>query len=228
MDIIYEDQEMLIAYKEAGLPTETKRLGQMDLVSQIKNHISQKTGNTNPFVGLINRLDQPVEGLVLFGKTKEATAILNKNLQNSQIEKYYYALVFGKRQEEKERIEQYLLQNKKLNQSFVAKKGDENAKKASLCYNVLKEDNGCSLLRIHLETGRHHQIRVQLSSTGTPILGDSKYGSAESIAYSAEQRIKTVALCAYKLVLPHPKTKKQMEFCVTPKHSAMGVYFHER
>lgn len=228
MDIIYEDQEILLAYKEAGLPTETKRLGQMDLVSQIKNHLSQKCGKANPFVGLINRLDQPVEGLVLFGKSREATAALNKSLQNYQIEKYYYALVYGKRAEERERIEQYLIQNRKLNQSFVAEKGDSEAKKAILSLTIMKEIDGCELLNIHLETGRHHQIRVQLSSTGTPILGDSKYGSEESKAYSMEQNIKTVALCAYKLILQHPKTKKEMEFCIKPKHPAMGVYFHEK
>lgn len=228
MEIIYEDALILVVYKEAGLPTETMRLSQIDLVNQVKNYISRETGNKNPFIGLINRLDQPVEGLVLFGKTKEATGILNRSLQDGSIEKRYLALIYGKRKYKEEKLEHYLVYNKKLNQSFVGKKGDSDVKKASLEYQVLKEMDSCELLNIRLETGRHHQIRVQLSSTGTPLVGDLKYGSEESKKYTQKENINKIALCAYKIVLPHPKTKKQLEVCVTPKHSKMGGLFSER
>ena len=227
VEIVYEDASMIVVYKEAGMPTETSLLTATDLVSEVKNYLSTKNQEKNPFIGVINRLDQPVEGLVLFGKTKESTAVLSKELQDGKIGKWYYALVFGKRKDQREKLEQYLVQDRKKNLSRVGKKEEKTAKYASLFYEVVDEKEELQLLRVQLETGRHHQIRVQLSSTGTPLVGDRKYGSEESCRFSEKNQVKYPSLCAYRLQLRHPVSGKEMTIEREPKESLMGVYVRE-
>lgn len=227
MDILYEDEHLLVVYKEAGLATQTARLGQADLVSEVKNHIFKNTNDKNPYIGLINRLDQPVEGLVLFGRTPQATARLNTFLQTDKIKKYYYALIYGKRNCEKEELIHYLEKDKKTNLSRVVENKSKDAKRACLQYEVVGEKDDCQLVRIELKTGRHHQIRVQFSATGTPLVGDTKYGSAESLSFGSQHQVRYPALCAYRLELPHPKSEKQLCFQVKPKHPMMGEIGYE-
>lgn len=227
MQIIYEDEQLLVVYKEAGLATQTARLGQPDLVSEVKNHIFRNLGDKNPYIGLINRLDQPVEGLVLFGKNAKVTARLNEYLQQNKIQKYYYALVYGMRSQNQEELIHYLEKDKKTNLSKVVREKSKDAKKACLEYQVLCERDGCQLVNIHLKTGRHHQIRVQFSVTGTPLVGDSKYGSQESISFGKLHKVVSPALCAYRLELPHPKDGKMMTFQIEPKHPMMGDIVNE-
>ena len=227
MEVVYEDAQLLVVYKEAGLPVQTNRLAQEDLESRVKNYISQTAGKKNPYLGIINRLDQPVEGLVLFGKTKTATAALNKSLQSGKIEKWYYALVYGKRKAKQEKLEQYLVFDHRKNQTSVGSKDTPGAKYASLKYCVMEEGEDCQLLNIQLQTGRHHQIRVQFSATGTPLLGDSRYGTEQSKNLSKALGIKNPALCAYKLVFPDPVTGEERKFSIAPQNAVMGAYIHE-
>ena len=223
MEILYEDKQLLVAYKEAGLPTQTANLTRRDLVNEVKNHIFKETGEKNPFLGLINRLDQPVEGLVLFGKTKESTAALNKSLQNDSIKKYYYALVYGKRNTSQEELQHFLKKDARQGITRVADSKDRDAKKATLFYEIAGETKDCQLLRILLKSGRHHQIRVQLSHTGTPLIGDLKYGSKESVDYSKENQVSFPALCAYRLELPHPVSGEVLTFSIKPKHPLLTL-----
>lgn len=221
-DILYEDDELIVIHKPAGIATQTARIDQPDIVSQVTNYLA-RSSKAPPYLGVVHRLDQPVEGVLLFAKTKDAAAKLSRQ----QMEKKYYAIAYVpqkllKEQGEKVLID-YLVKNGKDNISSVVGNSVKNAKRAELSYQFLKilEDNKETevpvLTEVCLKTGRHHQIRVQMSHAGMPLLGDMKYGNEESIKISREKNINQVALCAYYLAFLHPTTKKKMEFSVKPK-----------
>ena len=229
--IIYEDSQILVAHKPAGLATQSAKVGQPDMVSELKNYLAgqqsapenrknNKEKNGAPYLGIIHRLDQPVEGLLVFAKTKEAAGKLTAQLAGGTLNKQYYALVCGKPTEETGELVDYL--RKEGNLAKISTPQDKEAKKAVLQYQVLshKELEGgenISLLDIHIDTGRFHQIRAQLSNSGWPILGDGKYGNALSLELSKCLKIRNVALYAYRLELKHPVTGKWLEFAIEPK-----------
>lgn len=199
-EILYEDDSLIVVNKPAGLPVETRRLTETDLVSLMKNHV--KGG----YIAVINRLDQPVEGLLLFAKNKKSASELSKSLQSGQFDKLYLALAQGHFKEQSGTLTDTLLKDGRKNMSFTST--EKQAKKAVLSYRVLEERQDASLLEIHLKTGRHHQIRVQLSSRNHALLGDRKYGTSTSPAFPA--------LAAAKLSFPHPVTKERLSFQITP------------
>ena len=199
MKIVYEDKNQIAVYKPAGLATQTARLGEKDLVSEVKNYISRQSASSQFFLGLINRLDQPVEGIVLFGKNERATAILSTQMQTGKMKKYYYAVVYGQMENAKGTLIDYLKKDNRSNLSQVVSKNSAMAKKAMLEYEVLAQEEEMQLLKIHLLTGRHHQIRVQFSHRGHPLMGDRKYGLEKSMVLSDKMQIKTPALCAVAL-----------------------------
>lgn len=229
--ILYEDNEILVCYKPAGLPTQTNKIGQQDIVSELKNYLAnQQTGIKNqPYIGLIHRLDQPVEGLLVFGKTQAASNALSRQITENTIKKQYYAVVLGEPDESSAKLADYIKKETKTNTSHITQKNDTKEKKAELIYNklctikLINTEIKISLLDITLLTGRHHQIRVQMSHAGYPLLGDGKYGTECSNRISRKQNINTVALCAYSIELIHPKNKKQMSFEYIPK----GKVFEE-
>ena len=207
MKIVYEDKDQIAVYKPAGLATQTARLGEKDLVSEVKNYMSRQSGSSNLFLGLINRLDQPVEGIVLFAKNERTAAILSVQMQTGRMKKYYYAVVYGRMEDTKGTLCDYLKKDNRSNLSKVVSKDAAMVKKAMLEYEVLAEEGEVQLLKIHLLTGRHHQIRVQFSHRGHPLLGDRKYGTKESLMLSDAMQIKTPALCAFGLEWEHPDKK---------------------
>ncbi len=225
MKILYEDKDQIVIHKPAGVATQTARLGEKDLVSEVKNHIAKEEGQANPFVGVINRLDQPVEGIVLFAKNARAAAELSKQMQDGSMQKYYLAAVFGHMDKEKDILTDYLEKDARTNTSRVVSATSKDAKKATLEYSVMAVSDKMQFVRIHLLTGRHHQIRLQFSYREHPLIGDTKYGSAESMAFSREVNAKTPALCAYKLVWKHPSTKKQMNVSVAPEHPVLRGFY---
>lgn len=224
--IIYEDAHILVVHKPAGLATQSAKVGQPDMVSELKNYLTQnlsawESKKTNkeksgaPYLGIVHRLDQPVEGLLVFAKTKEAAGKLTTQLAGGTLNKQYYAYVCGKPANETGELVDYL--RKEGNLAKVSHPQDKDAKKAVLQYRVLSEEvlpkgEIISLLDIHIETGRFHQIRVQLSNGGWPILGDRKYGGQCSAEVSKSLKISNVALYAYRLELKHPMTGKKLEF----------------
>ncbi len=236
--ILYEDEYMIAVHKPAGLAAQTNKLGQQDLVSEIKNYISIKrrreedTKNTDkePYVGLIHRLDQPVEGIILLAKNEFAAAALSAQIAENKMKKYYYAVIYGEPEQTSGVLENYLLKDRKTNLSKVVPNDpkDRNVKRAELMYQCIRTvdklpqigeesvQQAVSLINIQLKTGRHHQIRVQLAHAGFPLLGDNKYGTAESIEISRKMRLRNVALCAYQLNFVHPKTKKEMQMQIEP------------
>ena len=218
MDILFEDSDILVVRKPAGLPTQTAGIASKDIISEIKGYLKTQ-GNRDLYVGLVHRLDQPVEGVLVFGKNSFAAAALSKQVNENKMQKYYYAAVEGivpvSQTETEVHLTDYLFKDAKAGKAFVVTEKTKDAKKAELTYRILVTDKevGRSLLKIHLLTGRFHQIRAQLSHMGYPIINDTKYGDAEG---SNSRNSYSIALCAYQLEFFHPKTKKKMKFEITP------------
>jgi 23S rRNA pseudouridine1911/1915/1917 synthase len=220
-EIIYEDEELIVCRKPAGIATQTKRLGQQDMESILKNHValaSRKAGGGGvPFVGVVHRLDQPVEGVMVFAKTPQAAASLSAQVQKRSFGKKYYALVelpagCGSFTDatglpEQGTLKDALLFSPRENSSRIVPSGAKGAKNAVLDYRVLTEQENCALLDITLHTGRHHQIRAQLAHLHTPICGDAKYGAVTS---------GQLCLCSYFIRFAHPKTGRDMTYTLTP------------
>ena len=208
--VLFEDESLIVCYKPAGISTQTSKLGEQDMVSLLKNYL--KGG----YVAVIHRLDQPVEGLLLFAKTPQAAKGLNQTLQGVGFGKFYKAVLWGKPSQHKGVLEDYLVKDGRTNTSRVGRKEEKDAKRAVLSYEVLATgtDDGkdISLVKVKLETGRHHQIRVQMANIGCPIWGDSKYNTATI----QDRRWRQIALCAYQLEFVHPKTKEKMSFQIEP------------
>lgn len=225
-NIVFEDEHIIVAYKPAGIATQTARLGQQDMVSELKNYLAHKPENKGkgaPYLGLVHRLDQPVAGILVFAKTKQAASSLSKQITDGIFHKYYYALVYGRPAKEQDVLEDYLYKDGKTNMSLVVKDDFPDAKKARLHYQwketlmVVEEAQEASLMEIELFTGRHHQIRVQMANVGMPLLGDSKYGSDKSKEFSRKIACRNVALCACKLEFKHPATGKTVSFTKKPE-----------
>lgn len=218
--ILYEDEQIIIIHKPAGLATQTAKVGQQDVVSELKNYLAHKNRGKVPYLGVIHRLDQPVEGLLVFAKEKQAAAALTKQLGDGTLNKRYYALICGQVQEKSGELVDYLYKDKNgkaqvadVMQKTTADNFAEDAKKAVLRYQIIKEySQGIFLADIHIDTGRFHQIRSQMSHAGMPLLGDSKYGSDESLELSRVLEVRNVALCAYYLEILHPVTHKKLTF----------------
>lgn len=206
LQILYEDTAIIVCKKPAGVATQTKRLGQADMESLLKNYRAGK--GEPPYVGVVHRLDQPVEGVMVFAKTREAAADLSRQIATKAADKYYYAVTDGVPERKKGMLEDYLLRDGRTNTSQVVPKGTPDAKRAALTYEVLEQKDGRAVLAIKLETGRHHQIRVQLAHAGFPIVGDKKYNFKEHMASSGN----TLLLCSYKIGFSHPNSRRKLEF----------------
>ena len=208
--ILYEDQDIIVCLKPAGIPTQTSRPGLPDMVSILKNHIYQNSAHKKqPYLAVIHRLDQPVEGLLVFAKTPAAAKELNRRLQSFGFGKYYQAVLLGCPQTADGILEDYLVKDGRTNTSRICTEETPGAKVARLSYHIAKTTAEFSLAEIHLDTGRHHQIRVQMAHLGCPIAGDRKIWSEPDFFFP------TAALC-----LPSEfatsKKKKHMEFTHAP------------
>lgn len=222
--IIYEDKDIIVCHKMAGVPVQTGKIGAIDLVSELKNYLMKSAKEKpvkEPYLGVVHRLDQPVEGVILFAKNQAAAGALSKQLTTGIMNKCYYAVAAGVPDKGKEQgtLTDYLMKDNKTNSSFVTTKdkGKESKLEYTFINQVAAGDKTYALYDIHLLTGRHHQIRVQMANANLPLLGDKKYGSDFSSALSTELHVKNVALCAYKSEFTHPLTKKKMEFKIHPE-----------
>ncbi len=223
--IVYEDEAVLVIRKPAGLATESAGIGQKDVVSELKNYVAKKNPGKMPYLGIVHRLDQPVEGLLVFAKTKKAAENLTVQLGKGTLKKEYLAVVCGKVPENTGRLVDYLAKEKGM--AVVKDAADAQAKKAVLTYMKKAETGSLTLLAVQIETGRFHQIRAQLSHAGFPILGDEKYGSEESKELSRERKIRFTALCAASLSFRHPVTGKVMTFTQAPQNPAFVDFLTE-
>lgn len=218
MKVLYEDDDIIVCHKPSAVATQTSKVGEKDMVSELKNYLCTKNQDLKSrgdvYVGLIHRLDQGVEGILVFAKTPWSAAELSRQITEHTMKKYYYAVVYGEIMQQEGTLTDYLIKNGRDNTSKVVSKGTPGAKPAELRYSLIgsNESEGKHLVRIELITGRHHQIRVQFAHRGMPLVNDYKYG------YSGDrdEACKGIALCAYRLSLMHPKTHREMNFEIEP------------
>lgn len=247
-EIVYEDRDLLVIWKPAGIATQTARVGQADVVSELKNYLAAAGSSGRlPYLGVIHRLDQPVEGLLVFAKNKETAAALTRQLGGGEEEgllnKQYYAVICGKLSEPEGELVDYLRKGadgraeaaedvraaEKTLPAGCAPAEREGYRRAALRYRLLQTvevlpGREISLAQIELETGRFHQIRAQMARAGTALLGDLKYGSEESRDCGEKLGIRTVALCAGRITLTHPATGEIMRFERKPTGKAFSYF----
>lgn len=222
LNIIYEDNHIIVVEKKVNIPSQGDKTGDIDMLTLVKQYIKEKYNKTGEvYLGLVHRLDRPVGGVMIFAKTSKAAARLSEQVRIKEFKKNYLVIVDGKMKNEEGTLEDYLLKNEKLNMSKVVPKGTKNSKLAKLDYQVLKYDEkiNLSLLKVKLHTGRHHQIRVQMSNSGHGIYGDQKYGT--------RGRGKQICLWAYELSIIHPITKQTLTFRALPKKNGSWVIMED-
>lgn len=224
LDIVYENSKMIIVNKPSGLLTQSARSFEPDLTGMVMTY--ERSKGEQPYAAVINRLDRPVSGLVLFAKNKIEAARLSKMMQKNTFNKEYLAVICGKPDKDKGMLTDYIVKDGKTNVSSIAAKGDSNAKEAKLEYQVIKHlSETLTLVKIHLITGRHHQIRVQFAHRNMPLLGDTKYmvqdneaGVAGNIEptnwenYGINLKNRQIALCAYSLTVDNKKYEIRPDF----------------
>lgn len=199
ISILYEDNHLLIVEKPVNVPVQADASHDLDFLTMLKEDIKvryQKQGNV--YLGLVHRLDRPVGGIMVFAKTSKAASRLSNELRKNKIKRTYLAVVRGVFKKQSGRLTDYLYKDRKKNKVHVVDELYPQAKKAVLHYRVRRENSGLSLVEVELETGRSHQIRVQLSHAGHPIVGDQKYGVKD------ERKGQQIALWAHELEVKHP------------------------
>lgn len=234
--ILYEDKDIIVCHKPAGIATQTARVGQADMASEITNYLKDARPDSKKliYVRVVHRLDQPVEGILVFAKNKATAAALSKQAAGERMEKEYLAVVCGKEIPQSGELTDYLVKDGRTNTSRIVPPEVKDAKRAVLEYEVLEqklpeEDDPCrlALVRIRLHTGRHHQIRVQMANAGMPLLGDHKYADDVTLAMTKRLGTKEIALCASRLAFDHPGTGERMQFQITPEGAAFRKNFKQ-
>ena len=181
MTVLYEDNHIIIINKAAGEIVQGDKTGDESLCDTMKAYIKEKYAKPgNVFIGLPHRLDRPVSGVVVFAKTSKALERLNRMFSEGSVKKIYWALTKGIPVPAEAELESWILRNEKMNKSFSYPKEVKGSKRAVLYYRLAAASQNYNLIEVELKTGRHHQIRCQLSSIGCPIKGDLKYGAQRS------------------------------------------------
>ncbi len=212
LKVLFEDNHIIVVEKKPNIPSQADKTEDMDMITMVKQYRKEKENKPgNVYLGLVHRLDRPVGGIMIFAKTSKAAGRLSDQIREKVFQKRYLAVVDGKVMPEEGILENYLYKEERTNTSRVVNKEKKNAKLAKLAYRILKynEVKDLSLVEIDLYTGRHHQIRVQLSHFGHSIFGDQKYGT--------RGQGKQIALWAYQLTIQHPITKEEMTFKDVPE-----------
>ena len=214
MDIVYEDNHLIIVNKSAGELSQSDYTRDLSLVDKVKNYIKTKYKKPgNVYLGLVNRLDRPTSGLVIFSKTSKSLARMNKLLKERKIKKIYHAVTEKSPNPKKGTLINFLKKNQKKNKSFIVNENELKSKKAILHYTLIKKLKNFFLIEIMLETGRHHQIRSQLANIGCVIKGDVKYGAKRA------NKDKSICLHAKNIEFIHPITKAKISLDANPPKS---------
>ena len=211
MRVVYEDNHIIIVYKESGEIVQGDKTGDTPLSETVKEYIKEKYQKPGAvFLGVVHRLDRPVSGLVVFARTSKALTRLNKMFAEGEVHKAYWAIVGrgeklevrGERSEEFTTIEHWLTRNEKQNKSYAYDHEMPHSKKAVLRYRMIGHSDRYSLVEVQLLTGRHHQIRCQLAAIGCPIKGDLKYGAPRSNPDGS------ISLLSHRVEFVHPVSKE--------------------
>ncbi len=212
--ILYEDNHLIIANKMPGELVQGDDTGDVPLLEKVREYIRIKYNKPgNVFCGLVHRIDRPVSGAVVFAKTSKALTRTNEMVKNRSFSKHYWAIVEGKTPNLCDTLVNYLKKNSVNNKTLVSKNEYSGWQRAELKYKVLASSDRYSLLEIELITGRHHQIRAQLSNIGNPIKGDLKYGAKRS------ESDRSICLHARTISFPHPVSKEILIIEANPYNS---------
>lgn len=218
LNVLYEDNHIIVVEKIINVPSQADSSNDIDMLTIVKNYIKEKYNKpSNVYLGLIHRLDRPVGGVMVFARTSKAASRLSKAVRENMIHKTYLTIVHGKLDKNKGTLIDNISKDEKTNTSYI---DNQNGKKAILEYEILKynKDSNLSLLKVNLITGRHHQIRLQMSNNKNPIYGDQRYGMQDK---------NQIALYAYKLELMHPVKKELMVFKSFPKEDGVWEMLKE-
>lgn len=211
LEILFEDNHLIIVNKKAGDLTQGDITQDETLGDKIKAHLKKKYNKPgNVYLGITHRLDRPTSGAIIFTKTSKALTRLNESFKKNKIKKTYWAIVKSIKKQKSEKLENFLVKNKKQNKSYISEISNKKAKNAILYFNKIFDLDKYSLLSIKLETGRHHQIRTQLSHIGFPIKGDLKYGFPRS------NKDGSIHLHSRKINFVHPVSKQNIEVVAKP------------
>lgn len=206
MQVVYEDNHIIIVYKQSGEIVQGDKTGDKPLSDTVKEWIKARYNKPgNVFLGVVHRLDRPVAGLVMFGKTSKATSRLNAMFREGQVHKTYWAIVSGTPKADEATLDNWLVRNEKQNKSYAYDHEVPNSKHALLRYKVVARSDNYTLLAVDLLTGRHHQIRCQLAHAGMPIKGDLKYGARRSNPDGS------ISLLSHRMSFVHPVSKKTID-----------------
>lgn len=206
MEVLYEDNHIIVINKASSEIVQGDKTGDTPLSEKIKAFLKEKYNKPgNVYLGVVHRLDRPTSGVVLFSKTSKALPRLNKMFKDGEVDKRYWAIVKNKPKAMSGRLTHYLVRNTRQNKSYAYDQEQPESKKAELEYQVIGYSDNYYLIEINLLTGRHHQIRSQLSKIGCPIKGDLKYGFPRSNSDGS------ISLHARYLSLIHPVSKEKIE-----------------
>ena len=223
MTVLYEDNHLIIVNKAASEIVQGDKTGDKPLSETIKDYLKQKYNKPgNVFCGVTHRLDRPTSGIVVFAKTSKALPRLNKMFKDNEVEKVYWAIVQNRPELESDTLIHYLIKNEKTNKSTAYDNEKANTKKAILHYLLIAQSDIYFLLQINLETGRHHQIRVQLSKIGCPVKGDLKYGAKRS------NRDGSISLHARSISFIHPVSQNKINIFAPVPEDALWKAFEEK
>lgn len=205
MQVLYEDNHIIIVYKQSGEIVQGDKTGDKPISETIKEWIKEKYAKPgNVFLGVVHRLDRPVSGIVVFAKTSKALSRLNNMFRNGEVRKTYWAMVQTAPNMPEATLTNWLVRNEKQNKSYVYNNEMPNAKQAILKYKTIGQTEHYTLLEVNLLTGRHHQIRCQLAAMGCPIKGDLKYGARRSNPDGS------ISLLSHKVEFIHPVSKQKI------------------
>ena len=220
--ILYEDNHLIVVNKLPSEIVQGDKTGDVPLSEDVKQYIKKKYGKPgNVYLGVIHRLDRPVSGVVVFARTGKALTRMNKLVKDRKIEKIYWAIVKNVPEHPEAELHHFLVRNERKNKSFAYPAEKKGSKEAVLKYRIISKSKDYCLLEVNLMTGRHHQIRVQLSAIGCPIKGDLKYGFARS------NKDASISLHARSVSFVHPVTKEPLTITARPPEDALWDYFTE-
>ena len=222
MTVLYEDNHLIIVNKNTSEIVQGDKTGDTPLSETIKLWLKEKYNKPgNVFVGVTHRLDRPVSGIVVFAKTSKALSRLNEMFRLGEVKKSYWAVVQSPPVREADEITHYLVRNERLNKSVAYDAPHPNAKEAILAYRTLCRSDKYTLLEVDLKTGRHHQIRCQLSKIGASIKGDLKYGARRSNPDGG------ISLHARRVQFIHPVSKQMIDVVAPVPDDPLWKYFEQ-
>ena len=215
LEVLYEDNHLIVVVKPANIPSQQDSSNDLDLLTMVKEYVKDKYHKPgNVYIGLVHRLDRPVSGIMVFARTSKAASRLSDQIRKKEFSKKYLAVVNGIIEKDEDKFVDYL---KRENNGNTVVTDSSDGKESILNYNVLEKnyDKNETLVEIELETGRHHQIRVQFASRNHPLVGDNRYGIDKE---------KNIGLFAYQLSFIHPVKKEVMTFTYLPKDKPFNIF----